>query len=336
MPYAIETSKLTKRYGGVTALSDLDIQVEERETFGLLGPNGAGKTTAVKILTTLLRPTSGSARVGGFDVAGEPEKVRRIIGYLPQQLTSDDTITGYENLLFYSKLYGLPRGTREKRIAEALDLVVLRERAHEMVRTYSGGMKRRLELASVLVSRPRILFLDEPTLGLDPRSRAAVWEFVKKLSDSFETTIFLTTNYMDEADRLCDRVSIIDLGRVVVKGSPTDLKNSIGGDVIMLKTNASEERIEQMVKSHDYFTQVEFVNGTLRLVVEGKAGENVIPLLLAELRVQGSDVSSVTLQKPSLDDVFTSYTGKAFGQEVPMAGPRRMVDRAKLRRATRL
>ncbi len=335
MVHAIETQGLTKIYGNKVAVADSNLHVDDREIFGLLGPNGAGKTTTAKMLATLLRPTSGRAWVGGFDIVKERGKIRKIMGYLPQQLTSDDTLTGYENLLFYAKLYGLSRELREKRIGEALGLVGLRDSSRQMVGTYSGGMKRRLELASVLVSRPRILFLDEPTLGLDPRSRRLVWDFLKDLRDSFETTIFLTTNYMDEADKLCDRVAIIDLGKIVVDGPPARLKESVGGDVIALKMNGTQTNAQEALKSHPYVKHVEFANDSARLIIEGKSGENTIPLVLADLRAKGVEVVSVTLHKPSLDDVFTRYTGKRFVREVAMGGPRRMKQRARMLRAVR-
>jgi ABC-2 type transport system ATP-binding protein len=298
----------------------------------MLGPNGAGKTTTVKMLTTLLRPTAGSAIVGGFDVVREPNKVRKLIGYLPQQLTSDDSITGYENVLFYAKLYGVPKDGRDDRINHALEQVGLAQWANGMVSTYSGGMKRRLELASVLISRPRIFFLDEPTLGLDPRSRALIWDFLRKLRDEFGITIFLTTNYMDEADKLCDRVAIIDAGKVIVDGSPRRLKGSIGGELITLKINPrnptrkpdastsnmeSQEvnQIERVVNGHPHLKVADHSGNETRLNVQGATGEELIPSLLAELKAEGVEVLSVTLQKPGLDEVFTAYTGKNLTEE---------------------
>ena len=327
----METRALRKNFGGhLDAVAGLDMRVEEGETFGLLGPNGAGKTTIVRMLVTLLRPTSGGASVGGFDIVKEKPKVRKVVGYLPQQLTSDDMLTGYENIQFYAKLYGLQRRLREIRIAEALSLVGLGEASNKMVKTYSGGMKRRLELASVLVCRPRILFLDEPSLGLDPRSRNLVWDFIRKLHESFEVTILLTTNYMDEAERLCDRVAIVDVGKVVVEGGLSQLKELVGGDVVTLKTN-SQARIAEMLRGHPSVRQIEELEDETKIVLRG-TGEAAIPSFITDLGNKGVEVTSVTLQKPSLDDVFTTYTGRTLKQESPMTAPQSVRYRAKMQR----
>ena len=312
MNYVIETSKLRKNYGTETdAVSDLDIAVEEGETFGLVGPNGAGKTTVVKMLTTLVHPTSGSARVGGFDIATERAKVRKVIGYLPQQLTADDTLTGYENLLFYAKLYGLSGRLRKQRIEEGLAVVGLSKWSNAMVSTYSGGMKRRLELASVLVCRPRILFLDEPSLGLDPRSRILVWDFLRKLRVSFEITIFLTTNYMDEADRLCDRLAIIDLGKIVTEGSPAKLRESLKGEVLTLKINPPDADLGKLFELNTYATKIERSEDSVRIILSGP-GENALPAIISSLEGAGIEIVSIAMHKPNLEDVFTTYTAKTL------------------------
>jgi ABC-2 type transport system ATP-binding protein len=312
LAHVIETSKLRKNYGtGADAVRELDIAVEEGETFGLVGPNGAGKTTVVKMLTTLVRPTSGSARVGGFDIATEKAKVRKVIGYLPQQLTADDTLTGYENLLFYAKLYGLTGRLRRQRIEEGLAIVGLSKWSDSIVSTYSGGMKRRLELASVLVCRPRILFLDEPSLGLDPRSRNLVWDFLRKLRDSFEVTIFLTTNYMDEADRLCDRLAIIDLGKVVTEGSPAKLRESLRGEVLTLKINPPDADLRTLFELKNYAKKIERSEESIRLILNG-TGEIALPAVISSLQGAGIEIVSITMHKPNLDDVFTAYTAKTL------------------------
>lgn len=227
MTAIVETQGLTRRFGETTAVDALNLCVEPGEVFGLLGPNGAGKSTTIKMLTTLLPPTSGHARVAQYDIARHPAKVRRVIGYVPQALSVDSTLTGYENLLIVAKLYDIPRIERVPRIRDALAYVGLEDVAHNLVRTYSGGMIRRLEIAQALVHRPRVLFLDEPTVGLDPVARKALWELVKQLCADCGTTVFLTTHFMEEADSLCDRLAIMHLGRVVATGTPDQLKASL-------------------------------------------------------------------------------------------------------------
>ena len=223
----LETESLTRSFGKLTAVDALTVNVERGEVFGLLGPNGAGKTTVIKMLTTLLPPTSGVARVAGFDIARQPGDVRRAIGYVPQMLSVDGALTGYENLLIFAKLYDIPRAEREERIRGALALVGLSDDAGRLVRQYSGGMIRRLEIAQSTLHRPPLLFLDEPTVGLDPIARRAVWEHIVRLRAEFGTTIFLTTHYMEEAETLCGRVAIMHRGRVVIDDSPEQLKASI-------------------------------------------------------------------------------------------------------------
>jgi len=224
----LETTGLTRRFGDLTAVDHLDLTVDEGEIFGLLGPNGAGKTTVIKMLTTLLPPSAGSATIAGFDVRRQPARVRAAIGYVPQLVSVDGALSGYENLLIFAKLYGVPRTLRRQRIAEALDFSGLSEAARREVRGYSGGMVRRLELAMAMLHRPRLLFLDEPTGGLDPVARQAVWRQVRLLAREYGMTIFLTTHFMDEADNLCGRVAILNLGRLAAGGSPAELKRSLG------------------------------------------------------------------------------------------------------------
>jgi ABC-2 type transport system ATP-binding protein len=223
----LETNALTRRFGSLTAVDALMIKVEAGEVFGLLGPNGAGKTTVIKMLTTLLPPTSGSACVAGFDIIDRPAEVRRNIGYVPQLISADGTLTGYENLLLFAKLYSLPRAERESRVRNALAFMGLTDAADKLVRQYSGGMIRRLEIAQSMLHRPRVLFLDEPTIGLDPLARRTVWEHLEQLRREYGTTVFLTTHFMEEADNLCSRVAIMHLGKIVVIGSPADLKASL-------------------------------------------------------------------------------------------------------------
>jgi ABC-2 type transport system ATP-binding protein len=246
-PPVLETFSLTRRFGEHTAVDSLTVSVNRGEVFGLLGPNGAGKTTTLKMLTTLLPPSSGNARIAGFDIVQQSADVRRVIGYVPQLLSADGTLTGYENLLVFAKLYDIPRNEREARISGTLTFMGLKDAAHEVVRTYSGGMIRRLEIAQSLLHRPRMLFLDEPTLGLDPLARRMVWSHIERLRADYGTTVLLTTHFMDEADSLCSRVAIMHLGKVVVIGTPGDLKASLdqnGGtmdDVFVRYTGGTAE-----------------------------------------------------------------------------------------------
>jgi ABC-2 type transport system ATP-binding protein len=224
----LETQSLTKRFGDLIAVNDFAISIEAGEIFGLVGPNGAGKTTVIKMLTTLLPPTEGAAAVDGHNIRREAGEVRRVIGYVPQLLSADGALTGYENLLIFSKLYDVPRKERDKRIREVLNFMGLSDFSAKLVRTYSGGMIRRLEIAQAMLHRPKVLFLDEPTIGLDPVARKAVWEHIQQLRADYGTTIFLTTHYMDEADQLCTRVAIMHLGKIAAIGSPSELKASVG------------------------------------------------------------------------------------------------------------
>jgi ABC-2 type transport system ATP-binding protein len=231
--FVLETKILTKRFGALTAVDRLAISVEPSEAFGLVGPNGAGKTTVIKMLTTLLPPTSGNASVADFDIIHQASQVRRVIGYVPQLISADGALTGHENLLIFAKLYHIPRGERDRRIREALDFMGLSAVSDKLVRNYSGGMIRRLEIAQAMLHRPRILFLDEPTVGLDPVARKAVWEHVQRLQAEFGTTVFLTTHYMDEADQFCGRVAIMHLGKITAIGTPAQLKESVGNDATL-------------------------------------------------------------------------------------------------------
>jgi len=226
--FILQTESLTKRFGNFTAVDTLTISIEAGDIFGLVGPNGAGKTTVIKMLTTLLPPTSGNASINGNSILHDPAKVRRVIGYVPQLLSADGALTGYENLLIFSKLYDVPRQERKKRISEVLDFMGLSDFSDRLVRTYSGGMIRRLEIAQAMLHRPKVLFLDEPTVGLDPVARKAVWQHIQQLRVDYGTTIFLTTHYMDEADQLCARLAIMHLGKVAAIGSPSELKSSVG------------------------------------------------------------------------------------------------------------
>lgn len=230
----LETEALTRRFGSLTAVDGLTTSVESGEVFGLIGPNGAGKTTVIKMLTTLLPPTSGNARVAGFDITHHASDVRRVIGYVPQLVSADGALTGYENLLIFAKLYDIPRSERESRVHEALEFMGLEDAGDKLVRNYSGGMIRRLEIAQSMLHRPRVLFLDESTVGLDPVARKGVWDHIERLRADYGATIFLTTHYMEEADALCGRVAIMHLGKVAAIGTPAQLKASLGENGVTL------------------------------------------------------------------------------------------------------
>jgi len=309
--YVIETENLTKRYNGTNVVDNLTLRVEEGEIFGLLGPNGAGKTTTLLMLTTLRPPTSGTAKVNSFDVVRQPDQVRKSIGIVFQDPSSDDILSGYENLKLHGMIYDMPDELREKRIEEVLALVDLTERRNDLVKKYSGGMRRRLELARGLMHHPKILFLDEPTLGLDPQSREHIWEYIEKLAKEERVTIVITTHYMDEADRLCDRLAIIDSGDVVVLGSPKRLKKDLGGDIVRLKRkNLSIKALKHL----DYVKKVSKCDGEVCLTVKD-ANKHLQEILEAVGKVE-----SVEIRSPTLNDVFLHYTGRAMREESPEGG----------------
>ena len=310
MAEAISVENLVKIYPRVRAVDGISFAIPEREVFGLLGPNGAGKTTTIRMLLTLIRPTAGSIRVLGFDALTYPDRVRQMAGYVPQDVSVDGELTAYENILIYSKLYGMPSNQRKQRITEVLEYLDLQERANSLVNTFSGGMMRRLELAQALVNRPRVLFLDEPSIGLDPNARNAIWELVKKLRDELGTTILLTTHDMAEADALCDRIGIMDRGKLAVIGQPSRLKSAVGGDVLSITSKAPN--LPAIVKGLGYSTIAESSNGTVELLVAN--GEAAIPQLVEALRTKGVEVDSVSLKKPTLDDVFMKYTGARISE----------------------
>jgi len=306
--YVIITQNLTKKYNHITAVDDLNLEIEEGEVFGLLGPNGAGKTTTLLILTTLIPPTSGTAYVNDFDIITQPDQVRNSIGIVFQDPSSDETLTGYENLKLHGLLYDMPSDLREKRIKEVLALVELTDRKNDMVKKYSGGMRRRLELARGLMHHPKILFLDEPTLGLDPQTREHIWEYVKKLATEKKITIIITTHYMDEADKLCDRLAIIDRGKIAVLGAPDKLKKELGGDIIRLKTeNDKTESLTEL----EYVKDVKRCDGEVCITVKD-ANKH-----LQEILKRMGDVESVEVRPLTLDDVFLHYTGRAIREGAP-------------------
>ena len=306
----IEVTDLTKRFNSngisVAAVDQITFTVEEREIFALLGPNGAGKTTLIKILTTLLKPTSGMAKVAGFDVTKEKEKVRASIGIVFQEPALDRRLTGRENLDFHARMYGIKRGERERRVAESLKLVELEEKADIVVDKYSGGMNRRLELARGFIHHPKVLFLDEPTLGLDTQTRRRTWDYIKQLNEREGVTIVLTTHYMEEAEYLCDRVGIIDQGKIIVLDSPRKLVDLIGSDLVTLELNTPNAA--SIFENLDFVTDVQAHNGFVTLKME--RADLRIPTIMEHARESGLEIKSVNMRKPSLEDVFLHFTGR--------------------------
>ncbi|MGI6284334.1 ATP-binding cassette domain-containing protein [Neomoorella humiferrea] len=298
---------LVKRFNDIPAVDGVTFDVEEGEIFGFLGPNGAGKSTTIKILCTLLKPTSGRVVLAGLDIARQPDAVRRAIGLVFQDNTLDDRLTAEENLLLHGLLYGLSRDAIKERMEEVLAMVDLEGRRRDIVRTFSGGMRRRLEIARGFLHHPRVLFLDEPTVGLDPQTRNAIWQHIHRLRREKNITIFMTTHYMDEAEN-CDRIAIIDHGRIQALDTPENLKRLVGGDVITMKT-ADDARLQKEIAARYNVNVIKEEEG-LRLQVED--GAAFIPQLAADFRGQ---ISSISLRRPTLDDVFLSLTGRAIRED---------------------
>ncbi len=297
----IEVENLSRRFGKIDAVKEVSFAIEEGEIFGFLGPNGAGKTTTINMLCTLLHPTSGSARVSGFDVVRQRTDVRRSIGLVFQQTTLDESLSAEQNLRFHGYAYGMPRALREQRIHDVLNMVELWDRRKGSVRTFSGGMKRRLEIARGLLHLPRILFLDEPTLGLDPQTRKHIWDYLIDLREREHLTIFLTTHYMDEAEN-CGRIAVIDHGHIVAMDSPDGLKNAVGGDLVVFST-ADNQAAAQLV--HDrYHVEPQLQDGQVRFHVA--SGETFLPDFVREFPQR---LLSVGVRRPTLEDVFLSVTG---------------------------
>ncbi len=305
----IETRHLHKKYRHLTAVEDVTFGVEEKEIFGFLGPNGAGKSTTIKMLATLVRPTSGTAVIDGFDINRQPDRVRQSIGMVFQETTLDERLTAAENLYFHGMLYNVESRLMSRRISEVLELVELTHRRDASVKTFSGGMKRRLEIARGLIHHPRVIFLDEPTVGLDPQTRNRIWMYIHELRERENLTIFMTTHYMEEAEH-CHRIAIIDHGRIVILDTPENLKKSVGGDLITIHTSFIEEvkcfigeKFGLPAKESGEYIQVEVVGG-----------ESFIPSLAAGL---DGRIHSISLHKPTLDDVFLKLTGRDMRQGTP-------------------
>jgi ABC-2 type transport system ATP-binding protein len=308
----IRVENLEYSYKGVKAVDGISFSVKKGEIFSFLGPNGAGKSTVINILITLLAKQTGTAAVAGYDVTKDPQKVRESIGIVFQDITLDRDMTVWEILEFHGRLYNMPLEQRRKRIEELLELVELEAKRDERTKNLSGGMKRRLEIARGLMTRPLVLFLDEPTIGLDPQTRIRMWDYIKGVNDE-GTTIFLTTHYMDEADQLSDRISIIDHGRIIVSGKPWELKNTLGRDLIYLETgntNAAIRALKDLPSIRDMKIKT---RGFVIRVTED--GSKVLPIIIDTLRNAGIEISTINLKKPSMDDVFVFYTGKDLRDE---------------------
>ncbi|HTZ62341.1 MAG TPA: ATP-binding cassette domain-containing protein [Thermoplasmata archaeon] len=310
----IVAEELAKTYGGkVKAVQGVSFTVKEGEVFGFLGPNGAGKTTTVQMLTANLRPTSGRGMTAGLDIAQRPEEVKRRIGLVFQESTADSDLTGRENLELQAALYSVPNAEGHARIESLLHQMQVAEAADRPVKTYSGGMRRRLELAVGLVHNPKILFLDEPTLGLDPQGRAGFWRYIQDLRKELGLTVFLTTHYLDEADNLCDRLAIIDHGKIVATGTPAQLKDNLGGDVVTVRIQQTDRDLTPLFQAIPGATSVQVQDGAYR--IKCASGEQLVPVLVESAFKSGVTVTAVSLKRPSLDEVFLEYTGREFRED---------------------
>ncbi len=310
---AIEVQKLERKFGDFTAVKGISFDVEQGEIFGFLGPNGAGKSTTINMLCTLLHPTSGHATVNGFDIARQSNEVRQSIGMIFQDPSLDERLSGWENINFHAMIYNVPKNLFQQRAKDLIEMVELSDKMDELVRNYSGGMKRRLEIARGLVHHPHVLFLDEPTVGLDPQTRRHIWAYLRKLREQEGVTMFMTTHYMDEAEN-CDRIAVMDHGEVVALDTPQGLKEMVGGDLITVHTSDNERAAEKLKQA----TQVESRQGPDgQLIVEVRQGDQFIPQMMQIFADSGSPVSvqSVNLRRPTLEDVFIKLTGHAIREE---------------------
>lgn len=332
MDNAIHVDSLTRTFNGFRAVDRISFDVETGELFGLLGPNGAGKTTTINILATLLRPTSGRGIVAGFDVTRDRDSVRRSIGIVFQEPALDTKLTGRENLNFHAMMYGIGKMDRRRRIDEVLKLVELEEKSDVLVENYSGGMKRRLEIARGLIHRPRVLFLDEPTLGLDAQTRRHIWDYIKRLNRENNVTIILTSHYMEEADYLCDRIAIMDFGKFVAEDTPQKLKDILGGDVVSIEIEGDASGLIRRLRNLDWVKNLSERGNVLGLTMQN--GERRIPEIIGLAQNSRVQVVCVDLHKPSLEDVFLHFTGRRIRpQELSVSDRNRDRMRERQRRA---
>lgn len=327
--YSVETRSLSKSFGAVKAVNNISFAVESGEIFGFLGPNGAGKSTTIMILTTLLKPTSGQVLVSGYDVVMHPKQVRQNIGYVQQESTVDEYLTGRENLLLQARLNHIPKNQINKKIDDVLELIELSDKQNDPVITYSGGMRKRLDIAGGLLHQPKVLFLDEPTVGLDIQTRRKIWEYIKKIHKEFQMTIFLTTHYMEEADQLCDRIGIIDSGKIQIIDTPENMKNAMGNEVISLTfENGNPEEFLAQLSQIDLVKKINKDNDKLVLFVS--KGTEVIPKIFQISSTLEIKITSISLTRPTLDDVFISYTGREIKDD--NTGFNRKREHAKMKR----
>jgi ABC-2 type transport system ATP-binding protein len=314
--HAIEVNSLIKKFGDFKAVDNISVQVEEGEIFGFLGPNGAGKSTTMMILTTLLKPTSGNVFVGGYDVMLNAKKVREKIGYVQQEISVDEFLTGRENLYLHARINQIPSKLIKSRIDDVLELVELGEKKDQAALTYSGGMRKRLDIANGLLSRPSVLFLDEPTVGLDIQTRRKIWGYIKKIRKDFGMTIFISTHYMEEADKLCDRIGIIDHGKIQIVDTPKSMKSAIGNEIIsfnLVDGKANQDALIEQINKIEFVKEVK-IKQDLITVFSTKSNE-VIPKIFQESINLEMRIRSLTLKQPTLDDVFISYTGHDLRDE---------------------
>jgi len=314
--HAIEVNSLIKKFGDFKAVDNISVQVEEGEIFGFLGPNGAGKSTTMMILTTLLKPTSGNVFVGGYDVMLNAKKVREKIGYVQQEISVDEFLTGRENLYLHARINQIPSKLIKSRIDDVLELVELGEKKDQAALTYSGGMRKRLDIANGLLSRPSVLFLDEPTVGLDIQTRRKIWGYIKKIRKDFGMTIFISTHYMEEADKLCDRIGIIDHGKIQIVDTPKSMKNAIGNEIIsfnLVDGKANQDALIEQINKIEFVKEVK-IKQDLITVFSTNSNE-VIPKIFQESINLEMRIRSLTLKQPTLDDVFISYTGHDLRDE---------------------
>ena len=306
----IKAEGLTKVFNNhLVAVDHVNFEIKKGEIYGFLGPNGAGKTTTINMLITILKPTEGKATVLGYDILKQNNDVRNVIGVVPQEYTADEDLTGLENILLCADMYGIPRKVAKERAIDLLKLVELTDFKDKRVQTFSGGMRRRLELACGLINRPQALFLDEPTLGLDVQTRTATWNYIRKLKQEYGMTLFMTTHYLEEADSLCDRVAIIDHGKIVVVGTPEDLKHSLGGDIITIGIKEDAD-VADLISKVDRVKDVKKENGTYRIKAEN--GEITAPSIIEALRKEGYTVSKLSLTEPTLNEVYLEFTGRSL------------------------